>query len=191
MSETVLTFQRPVVSADGTEYEARACAGEMPNGMWQGWLEFVPRGGGAIRSPRETTQPNRDDVVYWATGLSDVYLEGALKRALQEPPHVAPPAPPRPSVFSQPAPSIVHPARTSRDSVLDPFSVYEKGETLLRKQLGALSSWHLVNIVLDYELTNHNEDELNRMVASELIELIVASVREATEPQKVTRRRSR
>ena len=192
MSETVLTFQSTVVADDGTEYEARACGGEMPTGMWQGWLEFLPRNGGdPIRTPRETTQPHRDDVVYWATGLSDVYLEGAFKRAIEEPPHVVPPAPRRPSVFSEPAPSIAHPARSGRDSVLDPFSVYEKGEALLRRQLGALSSWHLVNIVLDYELTDHPIEELNQMVASDLIELIVASVREAANIEKVAPRRSR
>lgn len=190
MSETVFTYQLPATAADGTEYEARACGGEMPGGTWQGWIEFVPRGGGgAVRSPRETTQPNRADLVYWATGLSDVYLEGALKRALAEPPHVVPAGPPRPSLFSQPAPSIVQPSRSGRDSVLDPFSVYEKGETLLRKQLGALSSWHLVNISLDYELTDHGEDALNRMAAGDLIELIVARVREEADARNVASRR--
>jgi hypothetical protein len=162
----------------------------MPGGTWQGWLEFVPRGGGAaIRSPRETTQPNRIDVIYWATGLSDVYLQGALKRALEEPPHAVPHAPPRPSVFSQPAPSVMHPPVTGRDSVLDPFSVYEKGETLLRKQLGALSSWHLVNIALDYGLTDHDADALNRMTAGDLAELIVARVRERSAGRKSAARR--
>ena len=192
MPETLLIFQLPVAAPDGSEYEARACGGEMPGGTWQGWLEFVPRGGGgAVTSPRETTQPNRIDVIYWATGLSGVYLEGALKRALEEPPHVVLPATPRPSLFSHPAPSIAHLPAIGRDSVLDPYSVYEKGETLLRKQLGALSAWHLVNIALDYELTDLPAEALNRMAASDLVELIVASVREATESQKATSRRSR
>ena len=34
-----------------------------------------------IATGRETTQPNRTDTEYWATGLSEVYLEGALQRA--------------------------------------------------------------------------------------------------------------
>ena len=38
--------------------------------------------GAAVRSGRETTQPNRQDTAYWATGLTPVYLEGALGRAL-------------------------------------------------------------------------------------------------------------
>jgi hypothetical protein len=35
-----------------------------------------------MRTPRETEQPNREDLAYWATGLTQVYLEGALTRAL-------------------------------------------------------------------------------------------------------------
>jgi hypothetical protein len=63
----------------------------MPDGLWEGWIEFIPTDGGApLRSRRETTQPNRDDAVYWATGLTPVYLEGALERALR--PAVRPPS---------------------------------------------------------------------------------------------------
>jgi hypothetical protein len=65
-------------------------------------------------------------------------------------------------------------------SVLDPFSVYEKGEPLLRRQLGALSAWHLVNIAVDYDLTDMGAAALNRLPAAELIELIVHGVRRET-----------
>jgi len=70
----------------GEAFHARACGVAMDDGLWHGWLEFEPlEGGGApvLRSPRETTQPNRTDAVYWATGLSAVYLEGALERAIR------------------------------------------------------------------------------------------------------------
>ena len=44
----------------GRLFVARACGSEMDNNLWQGWLEFLPADGGdAIRSGRETTQPNR------------------------------------------------------------------------------------------------------------------------------------
>ena len=87
MAETLLQYQHPVIAPDGTPYEARACGGPMGDGgMWQGWIEFVPLAGGEpVRSPRETTQPNRVDTEYWATGVSAVYLEGALSRALTKP----------------------------------------------------------------------------------------------------------
>jgi hypothetical protein len=181
VAETLLQFPRPIAAPDGTLYEARACGSAMAANMWQGWIEFVPLDGGApIRSRRETTQPNRTDTEYWATGLTDVYLEGALRRAL-EPPVSVPTPPPQPSVFAGPAPSTLP---TSADvaptSILDPFSVYEKGEALLRKQLAALSAWHLVNIAREYELTELPVATLNTMAAAELIELIVAGVRAET-----------
>lgn len=177
MSETLLQFQASVIGPDGTEYEARACGGPREGGTWQGWIEFIPLGGGEpVRSPRETTQPNRVDTVYWATGLTPIYLEGALRRALA-PPLAVPVMPPQPSVFSDPAPGMRRPAAVEPSSVLDPFSVYQKGEALLRKELGAMSAWHLVNIARAYELTDADPLTLNRLPSVELIELIVGGVR--------------
>jgi len=179
MAETLVVFQTPVKGPDGSTYEARACGAPDATGMWQGWIEFVPLEGGApFPSPRETTQPNREDTVYWATGLTAVYLEGALLRAL-EPPRAAPVAPPQPSIFDGPAPHAAVPGTAGAGSVLDPFSVYQKGEVLLRRQLAALSPWHLVNIALDYELTDADVETLSSMPAPDLIELIVRSVRAA------------
>ena len=82
MAEILVEFDESVIAADGTTYTARACGSEMPDGKWQGWVEFVPASGDPIRSARETTQPNRRDTEYWATGLTPVYLEGSLKRTL-------------------------------------------------------------------------------------------------------------
>jgi hypothetical protein len=172
MSETLLAYQQTVAAADGTEYEARACGSAMSDGLWQGWLEFIPvRGGTPVRSPRETTQPNRSDTEYWATGLTTVYLEGALQRALAEPTRVVT-MKREPSVFQGPAPQEV-----GAESVLDPFSVYEKGEALLRRQLGALSAWHLVNIITAYRLSDEPMERLNHLPAAQLIDVIVAGVR--------------
>jgi hypothetical protein len=177
MAETLLQYQQPIVAHDGSQYEARACGRALPGGTWEGWIEFVPIGGGpALHSPRETTQPNRTDVEYWATGLTHVYLEGALQRALDSPTVVAT-APPRPSVFPGPAPSRQAPAGAPVESVLNPFSVYEKGEALLRKQLGVLASWHLVNIIAAYGLSGEDMASLNRRSGADLIEMIVAGVR--------------
>ena len=179
MAETLLQFQEHVSAPDGTIYEARACGAPMAGNTWQGWIEFIPvNGGDPLRSPRETTQPNRVDAIYWATGLTGVYLEGALRRALKQPLAVPVP-PPQPSIFAGPAEStVVTPADAAPTSILDPFSVYEKGEALLRRQLAALSAWHLVNIALEYELTDLDVETLNRLPATELIELIVNGVRQ-------------
>lgn len=190
MAETLLQFQFPVIGPDGTPYEARACGGPMPRtAVWEGWLEFIPIGGGApARSGRETTQPNRTDTEYWATGLTRVYLEGALRRALAVRRTIAV-SPPQPSMFASPAPPVSPPLAGEPASVLNPFSVYGKGEALLRHQLRALSSWHLVNIAIRYELSAHGPETLNRMSGADLIALIVAGVREETGAHRVQKQR--
>lgn len=178
MAETLMQYQHAVRADDGSEYEARACGSPMAGGTWQGWIEFVPLSGGEpVRTGRETTQPNRVDTVYWATGVTPVYLEGALRRALRQPVQVVAEVLPPPA-FDGPASPPSPPVETGTASVLDPFSVYEKGEALLRRQLGALSAWHLVNIVLDYELSDEGVATLNTLPAAALIEIIVAGVRQ-------------
>jgi hypothetical protein len=157
----------------------------MDNEMWQGWVEFLPVDGGkAIRTGRETTQPNRQDTAYWATGLTPVYLEGALDRALNPLSKGPSPRAPEP-VFDAPAPDIAQ--QPAHESVLNPFSVYRKGESLLRSQLSALSSWHLVNIIMAYELSEQREADLAVTPASVLVELIVSTVRDRVkEPSSAT-----
>ena len=133
MAEVLVQFTEPVVRSESEAYIARACGAEMPDGLWQGWIEFLPIDDGeAVRSGRETTQPNRADTLYWATGLTPVYLEGALGRALKPLTRaVADPVPP--PVFDAPSPEPL-PAFPP-DSIMNPFSVYRKGELMLRRQL--------------------------------------------------------
>ena len=177
MAEILVAFPTPIASRDGHFYTARVCGGKSVDGLWHGWIEFTPLGGGPpIRSPRETTQPNRVDTKYWAAGLTAVYLEGALQRALSVPPTAQPARLERPA-FDGPRPTARHSVVRSREAALDPFSVYEKGELLLRKQLGALSDWHLVNIALAYGLTDESAEMLNQRARAYLTELIVSGVR--------------
>jgi hypothetical protein len=177
MPEVLTQFDGPVFSGDRRPYRAQVVGGETADGRWEGWIEFISLdGGGPVRTPRETTQPNRADTLYWATGLSATYMEGALARALERPViTVTPPAEP---VFDEPAPDLVTSVRApGSHAVLDPFSVFEKGETLLRKELGALSPWHLVNIAIAYRLSESSEAALGHLSRADLVELIVASVR--------------
>jgi hypothetical protein len=176
VAEVLVAFTEPVLSAAGTAYVAQACGRATAAGMWEGWIEFLPaKGGDAIRSGRETTQPNRDDILYWATGLTPVYLEGALDRALN--PLVKPdPGVAGPPVFDGPAAPLA-PAASAAESVLNPFSVYRKGEVVLRRQLTALSAWHLVNIILAHELSEQGAGALSATPAAVLVELIVAGVK--------------
>ena len=180
MAETLVEFQGPVTGPDGLIYFARAVGAEVPGANWHGWIEFIPADGGEpLCSPRETTQPNRADVEYWATGLTNVYLQSALARALPKPPKSAPPVLSPPAFDSPGRPSVATPAEENVTSVLDPFSVYQKGEAMLRRQLGALSAWHLVNIILDYKLSDDSGAALNRTPASALIDTIVNGVQHA------------
>jgi hypothetical protein len=177
MAETLMKYQHPVAGPDGKLYEARAVGSPMPGGKWQAWIEFVPLDGGKpLRTGRETTQPNRDDAMYWATGLSPVYLDGALRRALEGPLEIVIEEPP-PPIFSGPAPSTSVTAHPGNAAVLDPFSVYEKGEPLLRKQLAALSAWHLVNIITAYGLSDARTATLSSLPPAALIDIIVSGVR--------------
>ena len=176
MAEVLVEFAEKVLSEDGKTYTARACGAEMTDGKWHGWIEFVPEDGDdPLRSARETTQPNRQDAVYWATGLTPVYLEGSLKRTLNKlvRPMAREIAPPH---FDGPAENfVVQDGPTA--SVLDPFSLYRKGEGLLRGRLSALAGWHLVNIIRSYRLAKDDVTVLEALEPSQLIELIVNAVR--------------
>jgi hypothetical protein len=178
MAEVILEFDTALGAPDGTSYHARVCGREAYDGTsrWEGWIEFVPeRGGRVLRSRRETTQPNRADLEYWATGLTPVYLEGALERA-QDLPRVTVSAPIAAPAFDGPAPDFAPSDGPGASAILDPFSVYQKGESLLRNQLGAMSDWHLVIIVLAYELSEEPAAALERKSSGALVDLIVSAV---------------
>ena len=76
--------QYPLIEADGRWYRPRAYGDPQPDGRWQGWLIFFPlMGSGAIAPPHpETTQATWAALTTWAEGLTVVYVEGALERAL-------------------------------------------------------------------------------------------------------------
>jgi hypothetical protein len=179
MAEVLVEYPEVVTGTDGRRYAARACGAAVPSGQWQGWLEFIDtETGTALRTARETTQPNRGDTLYWATGLTPVYLEGALARALHPVTRPATRVAAEPA-FDGPAPETP-PDGPAVESILNPFSVYRKGEALLRRQLNAFSVWHLVNIAIDHGLSDAPPAVLNAMAAPDLVELIVQAVRSRT-----------
>ncbi len=67
--------------AGGEEYTAHTYGEARADGKWEGWLEFHSAAGAPRRTGRETTQPNREALAYWASGLEPVYLDGAFSRA--------------------------------------------------------------------------------------------------------------
>jgi hypothetical protein len=85
MDDVLHEYTSEVADPDGHAYNARAMGRQRRGAtVWEGWLEFSPVGGRGIvrRSAVETTQPNREALAYWASGLEPVYLEGALERAI-------------------------------------------------------------------------------------------------------------
>jgi len=82
MVELVEEFGQ-AVSAPGTvrRFVVRAYSAPQPQGvLWDAWLVFFPEDGGPpLVGDRETSQ-QREDLLYWSSGLEPVYLEGALER---------------------------------------------------------------------------------------------------------------
>jgi hypothetical protein len=181
VAEVLFQFDTPLPLTDGPTYLPRACGREAENRLWEGWLEFLPDDGSAVlHSRRETLQPNREAVLYWATGLTPVYLEGALARTLtpHRPvrPEPAATAPAYPGPAPEPRRAV---AAVTPTAVLDPFSVYLKGEDLLRQELSALNAWHLRNIVRAYGLEGEADPEA--LTQAELAERIVQGVKSRME----------
>jgi hypothetical protein len=83
MTELIHEHATHVRAHEGPEFVARTYGEERSDGTWIGWLEFAPIDEGIpkLRTDRETSQPNRRALEYWATGLEPVYLEGAFERA--------------------------------------------------------------------------------------------------------------
>jgi hypothetical protein len=154
-AEVLVDYETTIADADGSRWAARACGRRGTTNMWEGWIEFVPLDldRKPVRSTRETTQPSREDLLYWATGVTPVYLRGALTRALAAPLIRTTPRRVKPH-FDGPAPSIVHaPAPVPEvHPILDPFNVYAQGEDILIAQLDALDTSHLRDIARGYEL---------------------------------------
>lgn len=98
MADVLVQFDTAIRAKDGTMFTPRVCTRRRDDGLWEGWVEFIPADTDErdpLRTGRETEQPNRDDVAYWAGGLTAVYLQGALDRALAlarrpGPPNLAP-----------------------------------------------------------------------------------------------------
>jgi hypothetical protein len=83
MPELIHRFADLVKGPDGVIYAVSVYGEIRADGTWEGWLEFQPTIGlgSVLRTGRETSQPNKEALVYWASGLEPVYLDGAFARA--------------------------------------------------------------------------------------------------------------
>ncbi len=179
MAEVLQSYDALLRRDGGATYAARACGREVDGGRWEGWLEFLPDDGSPVlRSQRETTQPNRTDLAYWAGGLTAVYLEGSLRRVLEPREPAPPPVEERPA-YDAPAPP--RPPQARRAAVLDPFALAARNPHQLEQELGALATHHLRDIVRFHGLVPDDGDDAAELSRAGLIALILRRVRERRE----------
>ena len=164
MAEVLRTFDTPIQSSDGT-YRARVVGRHAADGMWDGWLEFVPETGPTdpVVTHVESRQPEREHLVYWASGLSTIYAEGALARALR-------PLTVRTRIIETPVSQA-----PARHPVLDPFDIGARSLDILEQELGALDRSRLLDIVANWRLNSGGLD-LTEFSDPQLVQLIVAAV---------------
>ena len=176
MAEVFASFAAPVNDELGSYY-ARAVGRLASDNMWEGWIEFLPADGegDALITGVETRQPEREHLAYWASGLSEVYLEGALSRA-RNPLTVRVPVIDEP-ISDRPAPRrvVLERAIPKPEPILDPFEVGERSLDVLRQELTALNRPRLLNIIAAFDLASVDAD-LNGMTNAELSGLIVGAV---------------
>jgi hypothetical protein len=177
MAEVLASYDRPVSDGE-SQYLAKAVGRLATDGMWESWIEFVPLDGGPVLvSSVESRQPERIHMAYWATGLTPVYLEGALKRARNpltvhvraaEVPLSDAPAPRRAALEQRRG-------RSGPDAVLDPFEIGARNLHVLRQELGALDRSRLLNIITAYDLNPAGED-IGWLTDAQLVHFIVTAV---------------
>jgi hypothetical protein len=183
MAEVLLQFDGLIADDAGHSHTARVCGRQAEDGLWEGWIEFTPSAGGPVlRSPRETDQPNRDDLEYWATGLTTSYLEGALERARRTPlPDLRERTVAATPVYDGPATAPgarrrgTASAAVPPHTVLDPFEVYAQGSQVLRDELRALDRGHLQNIIRAHGLGGSARD-LEAYDHATLVRMIIDGV---------------
>jgi hypothetical protein len=84
MIELIMRFPQAVAGARGM-FSSSVMGRDCGDGNWEAWLEFVPIPSGeaaAFVTGIETRQHGRVALERWASGLTRVYAEGALARAV-------------------------------------------------------------------------------------------------------------
>ena len=176
MAEVLVEFDTTVRGTDGVRWAPRACGCAVAGGLWEGWVEFTPHDDSVdpVRTPRETQQPNRHDLMYWAQGLTQVYLEGALRRALEPPPRVLETSAPVPH-FDEASPQHHRVSGPTPRPVFNPFEAYAQGEYVLLRELRALDLGRIRDIVVAYGLLDASA--ASGRSRQELTAAIIAGVR--------------
>ncbi len=177
MAEVLRSFDEPISHSDGM-FRARVVARAAEDGMWEAWMEFVPTGPAGtnvVVSAAESRQAEREQLQYWAEGLTVVYAEGSLERALH--PTVVRTRVAELPVSDRPAARVASapPYWTGPEPVLNPFDVGERSLDILRQELHAFDRPRLMNII-DAFLLNPGGEDITMMSLDQLITFIVVAV---------------
>jgi hypothetical protein len=174
MAEVLRSFDDPIQHSSGT-YRARVVGRHAEDRMWEGWLEFIPVNGDGevVVSAAESRQPERVHLQYWAQGLTPVYAEGSLERALH--PISIRMRPAEVPVSDAPAARLVTVGPVGPRPILDPFEVGARSLDILGQELRALGRGRVLQIIEFYDLNPNNQD-LARMSDEQLVRLAVGSV---------------
>ncbi len=181
MSDVLVQFDEPQLSADGRMFTAEVRGNRLPTGLWEAWIEFQPRiGGDPVRTQRETEQLSRGDLRFWAAGITRHQLRDALARALapQEAQNLDATARLADAADGAEGESVLETTPTGSDEpVLDPFAVYRhSGEYTLRQELRGLDARELADIIGKYQIADIDVLDLARTYEDALAERIVADV---------------
>ncbi|HYU25699.1 MAG TPA: hypothetical protein VEO74_10880 [Thermoanaerobaculia bacterium] len=86
MEQLLQQFEKPITDRGEASYTVYLYGRSRPADTWQGWLVFERASDGKrFATDVETTQSNAEAILYWATGLTDAYFDGALERATRGP----------------------------------------------------------------------------------------------------------
>lgn len=181
MSDVLVQFDEPQLSADGRMFTAEVRGSRLPTGLWEAWIEFLPRiGGDPVRTQRETEQLSRGDLRFWAAGITREHLRESLASALSPEEMARPDSGPDltdtgAAVEDDTALELAE-ARNNQP-VLDPFSLYRhSGEYTLRQELRALDARQLADVIDKYHIADMDVLDLARTYEDALAERIVAGV---------------
>src|SRR5689334_16513840 len=67
MAQLIRTLVNPVYTSDGGRFKAAVYGRRRGDGMWEGWLEFIPASGlqPALETESETVQNSEAQLDYW------------------------------------------------------------------------------------------------------------------------------
>jgi hypothetical protein len=166
--EIVLDLEPAVTAENGRLYRASVVGTSAADGHWNAWLEFVEaESQEVLRTGIETHQASETDLHHWARTLSDVYLSGALDRAV--------PSRSETAAHRRAVKLAGGATRPERAGALDPFKLFALGEHVLQRELQLFKRAALRALITDHALNPAGLD-LSKLTRAQLVTFIVTAI---------------